>query len=235
VSAFGRARAFADFPGFDPLFQCLNGMAIAQGAEGQPIVCGAPAIDVATGALGALGSLAALYSRESSGRGQRVSVSLATSSTFIQSGEFTSWSGSPVPPRGDLLYRGADDGHRYHACSDGWVAVAAVDETTRAAMAAALGIDGLGTAAEALRQLTVASATELLNSRGVPACRVVARPRPLRDAFLMDNDTTHLVETPFGTARVVDHHSRWPEAPNPRPARFFGPGQDDETVFTAGR
>jgi len=31
VSAFGRAEAFADVPGFDPIFQSLNGIAVAQG------------------------------------------------------------------------------------------------------------------------------------------------------------------------------------------------------------
>jgi crotonobetainyl-CoA:carnitine CoA-transferase CaiB-like acyl-CoA transferase len=234
VSAFGRAEAFADFPGFDPIFQSLNGMALAQGGpDGEPLVCVAPLNDATTGALGALGALAALYHRQASGRGQRVWVSLAASSTFVQSGEFTTWAGSPEPQGGDVLFRGPGNGHRYYECLDGWIGVAAVSEALRTQMAAALGTDGLAGAAEALRVHTVGSATELLNRQGVPACRVVARHLPLRDPFLVDNGFSHLVEFPDGTARVVDHHSRWPEAPEPRASRFFDPGDDTRAVLTS--
>jgi crotonobetainyl-CoA:carnitine CoA-transferase CaiB-like acyl-CoA transferase len=233
VSAFGRAEAFADLPGFDPIFQCLNGMAAAQGAEGEPIVCPAPVNDVATGALGALGCLAALFRRQAAGRGQRVWVSLAASSTFIQSGEFTTWAGSPPTPRGDLLFRGPGHGHRYHQCRDGWIAVAAVSEALRAQLAAALGVDDLADAAGVLRGHTVASATRLLNTHGVPACRVVPRHRPLRDPFLMDNGFSHLVPVPEGVARVVDRHSRWPGAAGPRASRSFAPGEDTRAVLAS--
>jgi crotonobetainyl-CoA:carnitine CoA-transferase CaiB-like acyl-CoA transferase len=233
VSAFGRAEAFADLPGFDPIFQCLNGMAAAQGAEGEPIVCPAPVNDVATGALGALGCLAALFRRQAAGRGQRVWVSLAASSTFIQSGEFTTWAGSPPTPRGDLLFRGPGHGHRYHQCRDGWIAVAAVSEALRAQLAAALGVDDLADAAGVLRGHTVASATRLLNTHGVPACRVVPRHRPLRDPFLMDNGFSHLVPVPEGVARVVDRHSCWPGAAGPRASRSFAPGEDTRAVLAS--
>jgi crotonobetainyl-CoA:carnitine CoA-transferase CaiB-like acyl-CoA transferase len=96
ISAFGRAAAFAELPGFDPVFQVRSGMAMAQGSLDHPIVGGAPFNDVATGALGALGSMAALYQRLSSGRGQRLWVSPAASSSFVQSGELTTWPGSPA-------------------------------------------------------------------------------------------------------------------------------------------
>jgi crotonobetainyl-CoA:carnitine CoA-transferase CaiB-like acyl-CoA transferase len=235
VSAFGRAEAFADAPGFDPIFQCLSGMAVAQGGDGEPTVCMAGANDAATGALGALGSLAALYHRGTTGRGQRVDVSLAMSSTFVQSSELTTWAGSPEPQRGGPLFRGPDDGHRYHECIDGWVAVAAVGATLRARLATALRIDDLADAAAALRGHTVASATSLLAGHDVPVCRVAARPRPLLDPFLEENGFTHLVETSMGTARVVDRHSRWPDAPEPRPGRFFDLGEDaDEALAASG-
>jgi crotonobetainyl-CoA:carnitine CoA-transferase CaiB-like acyl-CoA transferase len=78
----------------------------------------------------------------------------------------------------------------------------------------------------------VASAAGLLASHGVPACRVVARPRPLRDQFLEDNGFTHLVAMPQGVGRVVDHHSRWPDAPEPRQSHYFEIGEETEAVLS---
>jgi crotonobetainyl-CoA:carnitine CoA-transferase CaiB-like acyl-CoA transferase len=231
VSAFGQAAAFADLPGFDPIFQSISGMAVAQGGADRPIVGGAPLNDVITGALGALGCLAALYRRPALGRGQRVRVSLAASATFAQSAEFTSWPGSPEPPRGALLFRGPDAGHRYHECGDGWVVVAAVDDATRTRMVAALEVAGLADVGSALSRCTVAEAAALLNDAGVPAARVVLRKLPLRDPFLVANGFTHLVPVPgTGTARVVDHHSHWPLAPEPRPGRWFEVGADTASL-----
>ncbi|SEP27145.1 CoA transferase [Trujillonella endophytica] len=232
VSAFGHAEAFADLPGFDPIVQALSGMADAQGGDGGPVVCSAPLNDVTTGALGALGSLAALYSRRIGGRGQRVWVSLAASATFVQSAEFTTWVGSPPPLRGGRLFRGPDEGHRYYACADGWVAVAAPEGAGTARMAEALDVDSPAGAATVLRGHTVASATALLGGQGVPACRVVPHRLPLRDPFWVDNGVSHLVDLPpHGVARVVDAHSRWPAAPAPRAGRYAAPGADNETVF----
>jgi crotonobetainyl-CoA:carnitine CoA-transferase CaiB-like acyl-CoA transferase len=234
VSAFGRAEAFAGFPAFDPIFQSLNGMASAQGGDDEPTVGTAPLNDVATGALGAFGALAALYHRRISGRGQRIWLSLAASSTFVQCGEFTTWAGSPEPARGGLLFRGPDQGHRYYQCADGWIAVAALTEQLRVRMAAALGIDDLALAGAALQPQSVAKAVELLSAQGVPGCRVVPRTLPMRDPFLVDNGFSHLVELPpDGIARVVDHHSHWPAAPSPRESRFFAPGENAQAVLAA--
>jgi crotonobetainyl-CoA:carnitine CoA-transferase CaiB-like acyl-CoA transferase len=231
VSAFGDAGRWADMPGFDPLLQSLSGMARAQGGAGDPVVGSAGVNDTATGALSALGILAALYWRERTGTGQRVRSSLAVSSTFVQAAEYTTWDGAPEPLQGGELFRGPADGHRYYECADGWVAVAAQDDPARAAMLGALGVMHFPAAASALRAMPHAEATGLLASAGVPACRVVARPRPLRDQFLEDNRFTHLVAMPQGTGRVVDHHSRWPEAPEPRASAYFEIGADTAALL----
>ena len=231
VSAFGDAGRWADLPGFDPLLQSLNGMARAQGGAGDPVVGSAGVNDTATGALSALGILAALYWRVRTGKGQRVRSSLAAGSTFLQAGEYTSWDGVPVPLQGGELFRGPADGHRYYECADGWIAVAAVGDPARAAMLGALGVADYPAAERALRAMPKASATRLLADAGVPACRVVARPRPLRDQFLGDNGFTHLVAMPQGRGRVVDRHSRWPEAPEPRASSYFEIGEDTAEVL----
>ena len=233
LSAFGDAGRWADLPGFDPLLQSMNGMARAQGGDGDPIVGSAGVNDVTTGALSALGVVAALYWRERTGRGQRVRTSLAVGSTYTQAAEFTTWDGAPEPPRGHELFRGPADGNRYYECADGWIATAAAGEAGRAAMLGALRAADFPAAERALRDLPVARATGLLARAGVPACRVVARPRPLRDPFLEANGFTHLVPMPQGTGRVVNRHSRWPAAPEPRQSRYFEVGEDTPMVNRA--
>jgi len=231
VSAFGDAGRWADLPGFDPILQSMNGMARAQGGDGDPIVGSAGVNDVTTGSLSALGILAALYWRERTGQGQRVRTSLAVGSTFAQAAEYTTWAGAPEPLRGGELFRGPAEGNRYYECADGWIATAARGDSGRAAMLGALNAADFPAAARALRDLPVARATDLLARRGVPACRVVARPRPLRDPFLEVNGFSHLVSMPQGAGRVVDHHSRWPAAPEPRASRYFEAGEDTAAVL----
>jgi hypothetical protein len=61
---------------------------------------------------------------------------------------------------------------------------------------------------------------------------VVLRALPLRDPFLVANGFTHLVPVPgTGTALVVDRFSRWPDAVEPRPGRWFDVGADTASVF----
>jgi crotonobetainyl-CoA:carnitine CoA-transferase CaiB-like acyl-CoA transferase len=231
VSAFGSAEKWADMPGFDPVLQSLNGMARAQGGDGDPVVSSAGVNDVATGSLSALGILAALYWREHTGRGQRVRTSLAVSSTFVQAAEYTTWDGAPEPQQGAPLFRGPGEGHRYYECADGWIATAAIDEPGRAGMLSALRAADFPTAARVLHELPMMKAIDLLARRGVPACRVVPRIRPLHDPFLEDNGFSHLVPVPQGMGRVVDRHSRWPGAPAPRPSRYFDIGDDTEAIL----
>lgn len=231
VSAFGRAAGWADTPGFDPLLQSMSGMARAQGGDGPPIVGSAGVTDAGTGALAAVGVLAALYARERSGRGQQVWASLAVTSTYLQTAEFTTWTGSPPPRQGHELYRGPDEGHRYYQCRDGWVAVAAVGPTRTTALCTALGVPAVSDAGAALAARSVREAVRTLTEAGVPVCRVVARPRPLVDPFLDENGFTHLVPTPYGVARVVDRHSRWPAVVADPPARYFDAGQDTVEVL----
>jgi len=231
LSAFGDAGRWADLPGFDPVLQSMNGMARAQGGDGDPIVGSAGVNDVTTGALSALGIAAALYWRERTGQGQRVRTSLAVGSTFTQAAEYTTWAGAPEPQRGRELFRGPAEGNRYYECADGWIATAARGASDRAAMLGALGAADFPAAVRALRDLPVGRATGLLVRAGVPACRVVARPRPLRDPFLEANGFSHLVSMPQGAGRVVDHHSRWPAAPEPCRSRYFEVGADTAAVL----
>jgi len=106
ISAYGNRGPLKDKPGYDGAVQAFSGhMSMTGEAAGGPVRTGASMIDMATGitAYGAI--LTALLGRQSSGRGQRVSVSLlqtalalmgAHGATFLMNGTQPKRSGSGV-------------------------------------------------------------------------------------------------------------------------------------------
>ncbi|MFF4117513.1 CaiB/BaiF CoA transferase family protein [Streptomyces sp. NPDC001714] len=92
ITGFG-AAAGAALPGYDLLIQAVGGlMSVTGPAPGQPVKTGVALVDVLTGLHAAIGVLAALRHRESSGDGQHVQVDLLScllSSMVNQAGGYT--------------------------------------------------------------------------------------------------------------------------------------------------
>jgi len=219
VSAFGRTGPWAERPGFDPIIQALSGMMLAQGGTGDPVASVAPTHDVATGALAAFGILAALFARMRTGQGQHVTASLAATSTFLQSAEFTTFDGRPPAAVGGHDFPGPSAVRRYYQASDGWLAVAAA---TPAQVSRLLDVAGhpewseLDDAALADRlsflfaQRPVEAWLSDLAAREVPASHVLPRAGELADPFLVENDFSHVVVDPVaGKLRVVRGYADW--------------------------
>lgn len=79
ITGFGTAGG-ADLPGYDLIAQALSGMMDLTGsADGEPTKLGVALVDVVTGLHAAVGVLAALQSRKSTGRGDHVQVNLLSS------------------------------------------------------------------------------------------------------------------------------------------------------------
>jgi crotonobetainyl-CoA:carnitine CoA-transferase CaiB-like acyl-CoA transferase len=77
IGAFGPNGPLAAQPGYDPLMQAFAGIISITGEPERPGVrVGASLIDIGTGVWAALGILAALYERMSTGRGRDVGVAL---------------------------------------------------------------------------------------------------------------------------------------------------------------
>ncbi len=76
ISGFGSGGGAA-LPGYDLLVQAISGlMSLTGEADGEPLRAGVAVFDVMSGLNAAIGILAALHHRASSGRGQQVAVSL---------------------------------------------------------------------------------------------------------------------------------------------------------------
>lgn len=83
-TGFGHAGPWRDRGGFDGIGQAMSGSAFFSGQPGQPARSATPFADFGTAALGAFGTLAALYERRASGRGQHVQAALlGTSLAFF--------------------------------------------------------------------------------------------------------------------------------------------------------
>lgn len=82
-TCFGHLGPWADRGGFDGIGQVMSGAAYMSGTAGEPRRSAAPYVDYSTAVLGAFGTLAALYEKRSSGRGQHVQASLLGSALGV--------------------------------------------------------------------------------------------------------------------------------------------------------
>ena len=102
ITGFGRTGPLADHGGFDLIAQGMTGLmsVTGEGPGRPPVKCGPPLTDITAGILGATGVVAALYSREQTGAGQRVDTSLYEAGlvqTFWQSAVALATGESPGP------------------------------------------------------------------------------------------------------------------------------------------
>ena len=85
ISAFGSEGPYANRVGFDPVAQAMSGAMSVTGFPGAPIRSVVPFEDFGTALHAAFGTMAALYEKQKTGRGQIVEASLlATGVTFMQ-------------------------------------------------------------------------------------------------------------------------------------------------------
>lgn len=85
ISAFGFGGPYANRVGFDPVVQAMSGAMSVTGFPGAPIRSVVPFEDFGTALHAAFGTMAALYEKQKTGRGQIVEASLlATGVTFMQ-------------------------------------------------------------------------------------------------------------------------------------------------------
>lgn len=84
ISAFGSRGPKKDWVGYDIIGQAMSGiMDITGEPDRPPAKAGAPVADIASGTFAAVGILAALFERESSGLGQKVETSLLGSAVNL--------------------------------------------------------------------------------------------------------------------------------------------------------
>lgn len=131
VSGFGRTGPYADRAGFDLVAQGMSGLMsiTGEGPGRPPVKVGAPVSDITAGILAAMGVVAALHARASTGAGQQVDTSLFEAGitlTYWQSAIALA-TGKAPEPMGSAHPLNAP--YQAFETKDGWITVGAANQT----------------------------------------------------------------------------------------------------------
>ena len=244
VTAFGSTGPGVERPGFDPIFQALGGLMTLQGFGGPPQYLRTAPTDYYTAALATQAILAALFTRERTGRGQRVETSLLRGVLALQSGVAVDYPGKPSLVRDNPTYR------LYQAGDGQWFFLAVGNQSFWVKLTKALGLervaddprfgswllrvqnnaDLLPILEARFREKPRTEWLELLAAHDIPAAPV----QPLLDFFedpaVRHHDLVHEYEHPeVGRLRLVGQPIAFTETPtrDPGPPPTLGQHTDE--------
>jgi crotonobetainyl-CoA:carnitine CoA-transferase CaiB-like acyl-CoA transferase len=142
VSAYGQQGPMRDQPGYDPLMQAYAGIISVTGEPGgAPTRVGGSVVDFGTGMWAAIAILAALRTRDATGKGSAVEASLMDTSLAWVSYHMMGYlaTGSVPGPMGSSL--GSIAPYRAFRTTDGYVMIAAGNDAIFGRLCTALGIE----------------------------------------------------------------------------------------------
>lgn len=126
ISAFGTGGPYSNRVGFDGLGQAMSGAMFMSGTPDQPVKSYAPFIDFGTASLSAVGTMAALFERQRTGKGQVVEASLFNTALTMMNGTLIEQS-MIAPNRVATLNRSQTSGPAdTFKTRDGWVLIQSV-------------------------------------------------------------------------------------------------------------
>jgi crotonobetainyl-CoA:carnitine CoA-transferase CaiB-like acyl-CoA transferase len=140
LSGFGYDGPYAGRGGFDLHAQGMGGIMHVTGEpDGPPTSVGLPICDLGTGMWAVQGILAALYERQSTGRGQLIECSLLETAIGFSSWTSAGWLADPVEPtrQGSRHRQGAP--YQRMVTGDGYLMIGASDQSIWERCAVALG------------------------------------------------------------------------------------------------
>ena len=223
LTGYGTTGPYSKRPGIDPLAQALMGMSQAQGGlENQPVFPAQLApTDYTTGAMGAFGTVLALYARARNGIVQRVDSNLLNGAALLSSAWFTKYDRRPERPLADKEQFGLTPYHRLFQLRDGWIYVVAQDVTQRQALCRVVGVDWVADSngnhpnetpfaqdlAAAFSGCVVAETMAALKQASVPVAEAQMGNSELflEDPHTRENDLVATVQHPTAGKLLVAH------------------------------
>jgi crotonobetainyl-CoA:carnitine CoA-transferase CaiB-like acyl-CoA transferase len=142
ITGFGEGSG-ASFPGYDPLVQAVGGLMSVTGPPDAPSKTGVAIVDVVTALYGATATLAALYARTRSGRGQRLTVNLLHANLAMLANQSTGWLGGGVVPARLGNVHPSIEPFATYAAADGELMICAGNDTQFERLADVLGLPAL--------------------------------------------------------------------------------------------
>jgi CoA:oxalate CoA-transferase len=236
VTGFGEHGPYADRPSFDFIAQAMSGFMSCNGTlETGPMRAGAPISDLVAGLYAALGTVAALYRRVQTGRGERVGVammdSLLSLGAFLNSSFFAT--GQPPVPTGNDHALVAPYG--LFTAQDGEIAIAPSNDGVYAKLLGALALQALqehpdfrtndlrvqhraainGLINARIAQAPKAYWIERLNAAGVPCGVVMSLAEVFADPQVVSQEMVLAVPHPgHGTVKMTGFPLKFREAPS---------------------
>ncbi|MBI4310669.1 MAG: CoA transferase [Chloroflexi bacterium] len=140
LTGFGDGGPLADRPAYDLIIQARAGiMGLHHLPDGFPLSAPVNVADCSAPMLLAYGIMLALFARERSGRGQRVSTSLLSCAIAMQAPHMTRVDDDPAP-----LNRGPQAVYSPYRCQDGdWLIIVVLSDREWPRLCAALGLPHL--------------------------------------------------------------------------------------------
>jgi crotonobetainyl-CoA:carnitine CoA-transferase CaiB-like acyl-CoA transferase len=146
ISAYGQTGPWRDKPGVDGIVQAVSGLMSNIGDEGSPpMKVLVPVADMATGFLATTAILAALRTRDATGRGQHLDLSLYNSAVMLQQSAIASYLSSGEMPARTGTAAPYSAPNEAYPTKDGWIMIAAYHEDRWNALCGVLGDPGLAT------------------------------------------------------------------------------------------
>src|SRR5271154_314972 len=100
ISAFGQDGARREQTAYDHVIQATSGIMASTGTEEvNPIKIGAPAVDYATGTMGAFALASALFQRERTGKGQHIDLAMVGVAMMLMGSHLTGYMRTGAEPR----------------------------------------------------------------------------------------------------------------------------------------
>ncbi len=207
-SAFGQGGPKRERTAYDHVIQSTSGiMAMTGTPEVNPIKIGAPAIDYATGTMGAYALSAALFQRERTGQGQRVDMAMLDVAMILMASHVTGYmrNGKHPKPSGNrtghatsMAYITADGSHVMIGASNLrqqkrlWIALERPDMVKRTNDERDADHEREeATLGEIMKTRTAAEWEEWFQARHVPASRVRTMGEALADPQIASRGLLH--------------------------------------------
>lgn len=204
ISGFGQTGSLAKEPAYDLVAQAMSGlMSITGWPNGKPTRVGISLGDLIPGLYAAIGTVSALYQRESTGRGQHLDLAMYDSLISVMESVGMRALYDDTPPTRIGNDHGLSAPFSTYATKDGDVVIAITTNRLFERLANALGIPEMATdhrfaepvarsenrvalrelIEEALSTKTRAETIALFEEHGVPTARVYDLDEALRSSF----------------------------------------------------
>ncbi|MGB3335603.1 MAG: CaiB/BaiF CoA-transferase family protein [Devosia sp.] len=207
ISAFGQDGPRGGLTGYDQVIQAASGLMTLNGTpETVPMKVGTPAVDYATGTMGAFALAAALFQREHTGRGQYIDLAMLDTALMLLGSHLTNYSRSGRQPKASGNHHEFSTVGLFQT-AEGMLQIAAINTRQQARLWRLLGHPELVKASNEARragaareraillpillQKTAAEWEDWLQANHIPAARVWTLPEALDHPQLASRDILH--------------------------------------------